>query len=65
MENEITHQPQTAHTKNRVRLIYVGRRKVHLAKTGALEDVAPTLLKIMGVQQHTEMTGYPLIELEK
>ncbi|MDD5240379.1 MAG: 2,3-bisphosphoglycerate-independent phosphoglycerate mutase [Sulfuricella sp.] len=63
MADEISHQAHTAHTLNRVPFLYVGRR-AHLAETGALEDVAPTLLKIMGLQQPTEMTGHPLITFE-
>ncbi|HUX62467.1 2,3-bisphosphoglycerate-independent phosphoglycerate mutase [Sulfuricella sp.] len=63
MADENSHQAHTAHTLNRVPLVYVGR-KAHLAETGALEDVAPTLLKIMGLQQPAEMTGHPLIEFE-
>jgi 2,3-bisphosphoglycerate-independent phosphoglycerate mutase len=31
--------------------------------TGALQDVAPTLLAMMGVPQPAEMTGKPLIRL--
>ncbi|MDP2879339.1 MAG: 2,3-bisphosphoglycerate-independent phosphoglycerate mutase [Sulfuricella sp.] len=63
MADENSHQAHTAHTLNRVPFVYVGR-KARLAETGALEDVAPTLLKIMGLQQPAEMTGHPLIEFE-
>ncbi|HUW79340.1 MAG TPA: 2,3-bisphosphoglycerate-independent phosphoglycerate mutase [Acidocella sp.] len=63
MADENSHQAHTAHTLNRVPFVYVGRH-ARLAETGALEDVAPTLLKIMGLQQPTEMTGHPLIEFE-
>ena len=63
MADNNSHQAHTAHTLNRVPLVYIGR-KAHLAETGALEDVAPTLLKIMGLQQPAEMTGHPLIEFE-
>ncbi len=62
--NEDTCQPQTARITNRVLLVYIGRRKAHLVETGALEDVAPALLKIMGLPQPAEMTGHPLIEFE-
>ena len=63
MADENPHQAHTAHTLNLVPFVYVGR-KAHLAETGALEDVAPTLLKMMGLQQPAEMTGHPLIEFE-
>jgi 2,3-bisphosphoglycerate-independent phosphoglycerate mutase len=61
MQDEITHQPHTAHTTNVVPFLYIGRR-ARLAETGALEDVAPTLLKMMGLPQPHLMTGHPLIE---
>ena len=62
MRDESTSQAHTAHTLNLVPLLYIGERRAALAKTGALEDVTPTLLKIMGLQQPPEMTGKPLIE---
>jgi len=60
MLDEAAHQPHTAHTTNLVPLIYVGR-PARIAKEGALEDVAPTLLKMMGLPQPREMTGHPLV----
>ena len=63
MVDEDTHQAHTAHTLNLVPFLYIGR-KAQLAETGALEDVAPTLLKMMGLPQPAEMTGQPLIEFE-
>ena len=61
MLDEINHQPHTAHTLNLVPALYIGR-KAKIAEGGALRDVAPTLLKMMGVPQPPEMTGKPLIE---
>ena len=55
-----SHQPHTAHTLNLVPLLYIGR-KARAADGGALEDVAPTLLKMMGLPQPAEMTGKPLV----
>ncbi len=55
-------QPHTAHTTNPVPFIYVGREAT-LAPSGALEDIAPTMLYLMGLPQPTEMTGHPLITL--
>jgi 2,3-bisphosphoglycerate-independent phosphoglycerate mutase len=61
MLDEINHQPHTAHTLNLVPVLYIGR-KAKIAAGGALRDVAPTLLKMMGLPQPPEMTGKPLIE---
>ncbi|MDA8092773.1 MAG: 2,3-bisphosphoglycerate-independent phosphoglycerate mutase [Betaproteobacteria bacterium] len=63
MRDHATAQAHTAHTLNVVPFLYIGR-KARLAPTGALEDVAPTLLRIMGLKQPAEMTGRPLIEFE-
>ena len=65
---EMTHdpatgQPHTAHTLNLVPLVYVGRR-ARIAGGGALQDIAPTLLKLMGLPQPAEMTGRSLVDLE-
>ena len=61
MHDGATHQAHTAHTLNVVPLLYVGRR-ARAAAGGALQDVAPTLLKMMGLPQPPEMTGTPLID---
>ncbi len=61
MHDATTHQPHTAHTLNVVPLLYVGR-KAKAAAGGALQDVAPTLLRMMGLAQPPEMTGKPLID---
>lgn len=52
--------PHTAHTTAPVPAILVGYpEKVELS-SGILADVAPTLLKMMGLEQPEEMTGSPL-----
>lgn len=61
MLDTVNHQPHTQHTTNLVPLLYIGRQ-AKLAETGALSDIAPTLLKMMGVTQPSEMTGKPLVE---
>ena len=61
MLDEVNHQAHTAHTLNVVPLIYIGR-KARVRDGGALQDVAPTLLKMMGLPQPPEMTGRPLID---
>jgi len=55
-----TRQAHTAHTLNVVPLVYVGRG-AHAAQGGALQDVAPTLLAIMGLPKPQEMSGNSLI----
>ncbi|MBX3665222.1 MAG: 2,3-bisphosphoglycerate-independent phosphoglycerate mutase [Burkholderiales bacterium] len=61
MRDPESRQPHTAHTLNLVPLLYIGR-KARIADGGALQDVAPTLLAVMGLPQPAEMTGRPLIE---
>ncbi|MDE6304875.1 MAG: 2,3-bisphosphoglycerate-independent phosphoglycerate mutase [Paramuribaculum sp.] len=53
--------PNTAHSLNPVPCIYVTERKDATVNPGRLADVAPTMLKIMGLPQPKEMTGTPLI----
>ena len=52
--------PFTAHTTNKVPLIYVGEDKVELLD-GKLSDLAPTLLELMKIEQPKEMTGKSLL----
>ncbi len=63
MIDHTTHQAHTAHTLNLVPFIYVGR-KATLAATGALQDIAPTMLTLMGLPQPQEMTGKSLVNLQ-
>jgi 2,3-bisphosphoglycerate-independent phosphoglycerate mutase len=60
MHDEVTGQPHTAHTLNLVPCVYVGR-KATLRAGGSLRDIAPTLLRMMGLPQPAEMTGRALI----
>lgn len=53
--------PNTAHTCNPVPFIYVTERKNTKVQNGALADVAPSVLHIMGLEQPKEMTGKCLI----
>jgi 2,3-bisphosphoglycerate-independent phosphoglycerate mutase len=62
MEDHANHQPHTQHTTNLVPFIYVGRL-AKVAATGALSDLAPTLLNIMGLPQPAEMSGHSLVVL--
>ena len=60
MSDPATHQAHTAHTLNVVPLLYIGR-KAKVAAGGALQDVAPTLLAMMGLPRPPDMTGNPLL----
>jgi len=49
-----------------VPMIYVGRQAIELESIGALADIAPTMLYLMGLAQPVEMNGHslahPLVE---
>jgi len=57
-----TGQAHTAHTVNPVPFLYVGR-KAKIAATGALEDIAPTMLYLLGLPIPPEMSGHALVDL--
>ncbi|MGZ8867188.1 MAG: 2,3-bisphosphoglycerate-independent phosphoglycerate mutase [Thermoanaerobaculia bacterium] len=59
-----TNQPHTAHTTNPVPLILVDPKKRfgRLRDGGALENVAPTILQILGLPRPPEMTARSLLE---
>jgi len=52
--------PMTAHTTNPVPVIVCGVGDVELIKDGKLSDLAPTMLKILEIDQPAEMTGRSL-----
>lgn len=52
--------PHTAHTTAPVPAIIVNEPEVKQMRNGILADVAPTLLKMMNIDQPQEMTGKPL-----
>ncbi|HKJ05380.1 MAG TPA: 2,3-bisphosphoglycerate-independent phosphoglycerate mutase [Geopsychrobacteraceae bacterium] len=53
----------TAHTSNPVPLVLVGeKQKSAELRDGILADLAPTLLRLLGLPQPVEMTGKPLID---
>lgn len=51
--------PHTAHTSAPVPALILNEPNIKM-KDGILADVAPTLLKLMGIKQPEEMTGTPL-----
>ncbi len=54
--------PHTAHTTNPVPLVALGTDFTRLRRGGALRDVAPTILELLGLEQPTAMTGRSLAE---
>ncbi|MEA2236408.1 MAG: 2,3-bisphosphoglycerate-independent phosphoglycerate mutase [Thermoanaerobaculia bacterium] len=64
MFDSATGQPHTAHTTNPVPLILVDPHKRYgtLRSGGSLQNVAPTILAILGIEQPAEMTGESLLE---
>jgi len=63
MYDPATSQAHTAHTVNPVPFVYVGRH-AKTKNTGALEDIAPTMLYLLGLPIPPEMSGHPLVELD-
>lgn len=58
-----TGTPMTAHTTNPVPFVYVSNHsKGKKLNEGVLADIAPTMLKEMGIAQPKEMTGKSLID---
>ena len=63
MVDESTGKPQTAHTTNEVPFVLINADKnIELRETGALCDVAPTVLQLLEIAQPKEMTGKSLIK---
>ena len=52
--------PNTAHTTNPVPIILIDKDLKHI-NDGILGDLAPTILKLMGIPQPKIMTQHPLI----
>lgn len=61
LRDEIDGSIITAHTTNKVPLIFVGGKGK--LRQGILADLAPTLLDIMNLEKPKEMTGKSLIEI--
>jgi len=65
MYDPTTDGPHTAHTTNLVPCIFFdgsgGRNNVELRDGGILADVAPTILRCLGIKQPVEMTGSSLM----
>ncbi len=63
MSDPSSGQAHTAHTTNPVPLVFVGR-PAQMAAAGALRDIAPTMLRLLGLPQPEAMTGTPLLTLD-
>ena len=61
MVNVASEQPHTAHTTGVVPFVCVGRGTYKIKPTGGLQDVAPTILALMGLERPTAMTGRSLV----
>jgi 2,3-bisphosphoglycerate-independent phosphoglycerate mutase len=60
MVDPVTHGPHTYHTLNPVPLIFMSNEAVKLRSGGALQDIAPTILGILGLEQPKQMKGSDL-----
>lgn len=61
MVDPISGGEHKANTNNPVPLVYLGPQDIGLRDGGALCDVGPTLLELMGLDKPIEMTGQSLI----
>ena len=62
MRDPETGQPHTSHTVGPVPFVYVGRQARALRAGGALRDIAPTMLDLLGLPVPAEMSGRSLLE---
>lgn len=60
MIDPVTHGPHTYHTTNPVPFLYVGEDRSPLRPNGALQDISPTILGVLGIEQPKEMKGKDL-----
>lgn len=62
--NHASNGPHTAHTLNPVEVVVYSEqyKNAELLESGALGDIAPTLLKLMNLPQPESMTGHCLIK---
>ena len=65
MFNDKTQQPLTSHTNELVPFLYVGGNYQLCASQGSLTDVAPTVLRLLNINQPQDMTGASLLELKE
>jgi 2,3-bisphosphoglycerate-independent phosphoglycerate mutase len=61
MIDPITKGPHTYHTLNPVPFIVMTEDSIQLRQGGALKDVAPTIIGMMGLEQPKQMSGEDLV----
>ena len=64
MRDPATGGPHTAHTTNPVPVLLAGAADGVVLRDGRLADIAPTLLRLMALDQPAEMTGRPLMDAD-
>ncbi|HEX4230874.1 MAG TPA: 2,3-bisphosphoglycerate-independent phosphoglycerate mutase [Bryobacteraceae bacterium] len=65
MIDPVTKGPHTYHTTNPVPLIFMTNDHISLQKGGALKDIAPTILGILGTAKSKQMLGQDLRKREE
>jgi 2,3-bisphosphoglycerate-independent phosphoglycerate mutase len=60
MIDPVTKGPHTYHTTNPVPFVYVSSEKTSLRPNGALQDISPTILGVLRIEQPKEMKGRDL-----
>jgi len=63
MIDPVSGQPHTAHTTNKVPLVFHGR-PARVLDGGSLRDIAPTMLALLDLPQPAGMSGRPLLEFD-
>ena len=65
MVDSVTKSAHTYHTTNPVPFLYISNDAVKLREGGALKDIAPTILGVLGLPQPAQMKGEDLIARER
>jgi 2,3-bisphosphoglycerate-independent phosphoglycerate mutase len=63
MTDPASGQPHTAHTTNKVPLVFHGR-PARVRDGGSLRDLAPSMLALLGLAQPAAMSGRSLLEFD-
>jgi 2,3-bisphosphoglycerate-independent phosphoglycerate mutase len=65
MWDDANNQPHTQHTNSSVPFVLISDIKCKLDRKESLQDVAPTILDLMGIEKPAIMTGESLILINK
>ena len=65
MWDYVNNQPHTQHTLNPIPFILVSDIDCHLDKKESMQDIAPTILYLLGLDKPEIMTGENLIIINK